>query len=137
MVLLLITETQQFLGQASFFTLVIAFFTPPDRPFIQVLEAHLFSLVFVGLAWAWVAIAAVIADAVRVEHVPAAELDMLLALTGRYLEPRPTIVCAVFLFLGIGFFAWLKLHTTPSPFVFPCVFAFVALLSMSPSPLER
>lgn len=125
MVLLLITETEEFLGQASFFVLVIAFMTPPDKPFVQVLEVHLFSLVFVALAWLWTVVAAEIADAVRVEHVAAADLDTALALTGRYLEARPTIVCAVFLFVGIGFFAWMKLRVAPGPLLFPCVFACV------------
>ncbi|KAL7418186.1 hypothetical protein BDY24DRAFT_437656 [Mrakia frigida] len=127
MLLLLIGPSQRTLGQASFFTLVIAFITPPDKPFVQVLEVHFYSLIFVAASWVWVIIASAICSAVRKNTIPQSEVDQTLVFTGYYLEANVSIVCALFLGVGSGFFCWLKVKTAPSAITFPTVFACIQM----------
>ncbi|CDZ98776.1 Predicted membrane protein [Phaffia rhodozyma] len=127
MLLLIISPTEKILGTASFFTLVIAFLTPPDKSFPQNAELHFFSMLFVAISWAWVCIAAAICSAVRENPIPSSEAVAADIYAGGYLEAKTSIVCAVFLGFGSGFFCWLKARTAPSPITLPCVLACIQM----------
>lgn len=44
-----------------------------------------------------------------------------------FLQAKPAIVCAAFLAVGVGFFAWLKQRTAPSPSTFALVLSCICL----------
>jgi hypothetical protein len=69
LVFLLINPILRIEGQSAFFSVVVAFISPPSLPFVQTMEQIIYLLVFVGLAWAWVAICAACISAVRTNYV--------------------------------------------------------------------
>jgi hypothetical protein len=62
--------------------------TPPDKPFTQTVEVHLMSLVFVGLSWAYVAIAVAICSVVREVKLDPSTVSTVDIHAGLYLEPK-------------------------------------------------
>lgn len=48
-------------------------------------------------------------------------------LTGQYVEAGPTVIFAVFIFIGSSFFLWLKARQGPGPFTFGTVFGCIAV----------
>lgn len=69
LVFLLINPILAVEGQSAFFSVVVAFISPPSSPFVQAMEQIVYLWVFVGLAWAWVAICAACISAVRTNYV--------------------------------------------------------------------
>lgn len=69
LVFLLINPILRIEGQSAFFSVVVAFISPPSSPFVQAMEQIVYLWVFVGLAWAWVAICAACISAVRTNYV--------------------------------------------------------------------
>jgi hypothetical protein len=69
LVFLLINPILRIEGQSAFFSVVVAFISPPNLPFVQAMEQIIYLWVFVGLAWAWVAICAACISAVRTNYV--------------------------------------------------------------------
>jgi hypothetical protein len=69
LVFLLINPILRIEGQSAFFSVVVAFIAPPSSPFVQAMEQIIYLWVFVGLAWAWVAICAACISAVRTNYV--------------------------------------------------------------------
>jgi hypothetical protein len=65
--------------------------TPPDKPFVQMFEVHLMCLVFVGISWAYVAIAVAICSVVREVKLDPSTVSTLDIHSGVYLEPRVSI----------------------------------------------
>lgn len=69
LVFLLINPILRIEGQSAFFSVVVAFISPPNLPLVQAMEQIIYLWVFVGLAWAWVAICAACISAVRTNYV--------------------------------------------------------------------
>lgn len=69
LVFLLINPILRVEGQSAFFSVVVAFISPPSLPLVQAMEQIIYLWVFVGLAWAWVAICAACISAVRTNYV--------------------------------------------------------------------
>ncbi|OCF58351.1 hypothetical protein L486_04383 [Kwoniella mangroviensis CBS 10435] len=144
LVLLLIVPVERAIGQAAFFSLIVAFMLPPSQPVVQQFEVYLNLFFFNGLAWAWVALAVFIAGNTRQTTDPskiaAAEAKYAylrdsnpttyrerILYDGTYLQAKPAVVCAIFLAVGTGAALWWKLRTQPSPATFPLVLSCVLI----------
>nr|XP_019049909.1 hypothetical protein I302_00328 [Kwoniella bestiolae CBS 10118]OCF28839.1 hypothetical protein I302_00328 [Kwoniella bestiolae CBS 10118] len=144
LVLLLIVPVERAIGQAAFFSLIVAFMLPPSQPVVQQFEIYLNLFFFNGLAWAWVALAVFIAGKTRQTTDPAkiasaeAKYAYLgdsnpttyrerILYDGTYLQAKPAVICAVFLAVGTGAALWWKLRTQPSPATFPLVLSCVLI----------
>lgn len=69
LVFLLINPILRIEGQSAFFSVVVAFISPPSLPLVQAMEQIIYLWVFVGLAWVWVVICAACISAVRTNYV--------------------------------------------------------------------
>lgn len=49
------------------------------------------------------------------------------ALTGEYIEAGPAVICAVWVFLGVTFFLYIKARKGPGPFLIPSVFGAITI----------
>lgn len=108
-------------GTADFLILIVSFLAPPSDPFLAVLEREVLILLFVSITWAWVCLGIRFADMARTVHDPSAPLAEVI--TGKFLEPGPTAIFAVFLFLGSAAMLYTKTRQGPGPFKFACDFS--------------
>ncbi|WVQ94336.1 hypothetical protein IAU59_001415 [Kwoniella sp. CBS 9459] len=144
LVLLLIVPVERAMGNAAFFSIVVAFMIPPSQPVVQQIEVYMNLFFFNGLAWAWVALGVFIAGKTREPTDPAkiaaAEAKWAylrdaeprtyqerILYDGTYLQAKPAIVCAIFLAAGTGGALWWKMRTQPSPATFPLVLCCVLI----------
>ncbi|KAJ7709612.1 hypothetical protein B0H17DRAFT_915317 [Mycena rosella] len=116
--LFLIPRVEKFMGQAGFLIMITSFMSPPSDPFMAVLEREGMILLFVTTAWAWSCLGIRLADLARVNRNPSA--TFLEAVTGQYLEVAPTVIMAVFIFLGSTVLLYIKARSVPSQ-IFACV----------------
>ncbi|BFZ62657.1 hypothetical protein YB2330_003760 [Saitoella coloradoensis] len=107
-ILVIVPHTLHVLGQASFFALVVALITPPSDPVIVTFWRSVYNIILVLLAWAWGIVAARIATAVRDEYVDLTSVNRVAIFNGDYVETKSSVVFAVFLAFGAGFFLWIK-----------------------------
>ena len=49
------------------------------------------------------------------------------ALTGEYIEAGPAVICAIWVFLGVTFFLYIKARKGPGPYLIPSVFGAVTI----------
>lgn len=70
----------------------------------SLLKTVLLYIAVVAISWVWVCIAAAICSVVRENLIPKSEAIKSEIFAGAYLEPKVSIVCAVFLGVGSGFF---------------------------------
>ncbi|KAG0699492.1 hypothetical protein DFH29DRAFT_983489 [Suillus ampliporus] len=131
-VVFIIPRTENILGQvcvvvifAAFLIIIASFLSPPSDPFMAVLERELLILTFVGLGWAWVCLGLMFANLARTQNIPNASLQTIIA--GEYIEAAPTVIMAVFLFIGSVFFLYIKARQGPGPFLFACIFGCLCL----------
>ncbi|KAJ7510139.1 hypothetical protein B0H11DRAFT_1957855 [Mycena galericulata] len=117
-VLFLIPKIELFWGQAGFLILITSFMSPPNDPFMAVLERELLILLFVTTAWGWSCLGIKLADLARVNRDPSA--TFLDAVTGKYLEVAPTIIFGVFIFLGSFVILSIRARAVPSQ-IFACI----------------
>ncbi|KAJ7219546.1 hypothetical protein GGX14DRAFT_533276 [Mycena pura] len=127
-VVFLIPKAEVFLGQASFLILIIvksefavylaAFMTPPNDPFMSVLERELTILLFVTTTWAWSCLGIKLADLARVNHNPSATFAE--AISGQYLEVAPSVIFGLFIFFGTTILLYIRARNVPSQ-IFACV----------------
>ncbi|KAH7923390.1 hypothetical protein BV22DRAFT_1196761 [Leucogyrophana mollusca] len=110
---------------ASFLIIIASFLSPPSDPFIAVLERELAILTFVCLGWAWSCLALKLADLARKQNISTASLTSIIA--GEYIEAGPTVIMAVFIFLGSAFFLFVKARQGPGPYLFACVFGCICI----------
>ncbi|KZO95427.1 hypothetical protein CALVIDRAFT_599211 [Calocera viscosa TUFC12733] len=131
-VLLLIIPVERKLGQASFFIMVVSIINPPSDPLAVFIEKTLGIFLFVGIGWAWGAIAYAIAISVRSGVEPldaiARESDRFPGLQssdpasflqqsvfdGVYLETKSSAVMATFLGVGVAIMTYLRGKLAPS-----------------------
>ncbi|KAJ6630533.1 hypothetical protein B0H10DRAFT_1981580 [Mycena sp. CBHHK59/15] len=95
-----------------------SFLSPPSDPFMAVLEREFMILSFVTTAWAWSCLGIKLADLARVNRNPSA--TFVQAISGQYLELAPTVVLAVFIFLGSTALLYIKARSVPSQ-IFACI----------------
>ncbi|PPQ72963.1 hypothetical protein CVT24_000165 [Panaeolus cyanescens] len=124
-VLFIIPEVLRVMGQASFLILIASFFSPPSDPFLFVLEREFLILFFAGLAWAWSCLGIFLANLAR-RHI-VRNVTIRDVVDGRYIEARPTVILAVFVFLGSAFFLYIKAKKGPSAYLFACLFACICM----------
>ncbi|OCH87285.1 hypothetical protein OBBRIDRAFT_814199 [Obba rivulosa] len=125
LLLMLITSTEKILGQASFLILIAAFLDPPSNPFISCFEREFLLLFFATVGWAWGTLGIFVANQARTHFVRDATLAQVL--TGQYVEAGPTVIMAVFLFLGTAAFLYIKARQGPGPFLVATVFGCICL----------
>ncbi|KAJ6597201.1 hypothetical protein DFH09DRAFT_113905 [Mycena vulgaris] len=123
-VLFLIPKVELFLGQASFLIMITSFMSPPSDPFMAVLEREGTILLFVTASWAWSCLGIKLADLARVNRNPSA--TFIEAVTGQYIEVAPTVIMAVFIFVGSTVFLYIKARSVPSQ-IFACVLGCICL----------
>ncbi|WWC68937.1 uncharacterized protein I206_102873 [Kwoniella pini CBS 10737] len=141
---LLIVPVERAIGNAAFFSIIVAFMLPPSQPVVQQFEVYLNLFFFNALAWAWVALGVFIAGKTRQitdpSKIAAAEAKYSylqntnpttyrerILYDGTYLQAKPAVICAIFLAVGTGAALWWKLRTQPSPATFPLVLSCVLI----------
>ncbi|KAH7905721.1 hypothetical protein BJ138DRAFT_1130340 [Hygrophoropsis aurantiaca] len=124
-VIFVIPRTENLMGQASFLIIIASFLSPPSDPFIAVLERELVILSFVCIGWGWSCLGLKLANLARKNTDPTASLTSII--TGQYIEAAPTIIMAIFIFLGSAAFLFVKARQGPGPFLFACVFGCICI----------
>ncbi|KAL5501058.1 hypothetical protein ACEPAH_9445 [Sanghuangporus vaninii] len=114
-ILLVASKTQVVMGQSSFLVLIAAFLSPPAEPFIAVLEREISNLIFVTVSFAWCCLGIFLCILARKERDELATQHEIF--TGRYIEARETIICAVFLFLGTAALLYSRARIAQGPYV--------------------
>ncbi|KAJ7632836.1 hypothetical protein FB45DRAFT_744966 [Roridomyces roridus] len=112
------------LGSAAFLILMTSFMSPPNDPFMGVLERELTILLFVTATWGWSCLGIRLADLARVNRDPT--VTLVDAVTGRYLEAAPTVIIGVFIFLGTVVISAIRARAVPSQ-IFACVLSCICL----------
>ncbi|KAF9457122.1 hypothetical protein BDZ94DRAFT_1203283 [Collybia nuda] len=102
-----------------------SFLSPPSDPFMAVFEREMLILLFASCSWAWSCLGIRLADLARTNRDPSATLFS--AATGQYVEGGPTIILAVFIFVGSAVFLYIKARQGPGPYLFATVFACICL----------
>ncbi|KAF8550186.1 hypothetical protein OG21DRAFT_1469052 [Imleria badia] len=125
LLLFLIPTTLNVMGQAAFLIIIASFLSPPSDPFIAVLQRELAILIFATSGWAWSCLAMKLAYIARSNKDPTASLAKII--TGQYIEPAPTVIIAVFLFIGSAFFLYIKSRMGPGPFIFATLFGCICI----------
>ncbi|KAF5319812.1 hypothetical protein D9611_012858 [Ephemerocybe angulata] len=124
-VLFAIPAVDRWMGNASFLILIASFLSPPNDPFVAVLERELLILLFVCLSWAWSTLGLKLASLARREfHYGARMIDVI---DGRYVEAGPSVIAGVFIAIGSSFFLFVKARQGPGPYLFACIFACICL----------
>ncbi|KAF5312520.1 hypothetical protein D9619_003562 [Psilocybe cf. subviscida] len=125
LVLFVIPAVEREMGQASILILTVAFLSPPSDPFLMMLEREILIIFFVCLAWAWASLGIFLANLSRNYRDP--NVTFLEAATGRYIEAAPSIIMAVFAFLGSATFLFIRARKGPGPYFVPTVLACICL----------
>ncbi|KAH9933951.1 uncharacterized protein BXZ73DRAFT_45967 [Epithele typhae] len=123
--LMIIRQTREVMGSGSFLILVASFLDTPHDPFLAVLEREITLVLFASLAWAWSCLGIFLANLTRTNTDRNATLSAIQS--AQYLEHVPTIILAVFMFLGSAFFLFLKAKLGPGPYLFATIFACVCI----------
>ncbi|KAG6834861.1 hypothetical protein H0H93_006863, partial [Arthromyces matolae] len=126
LVLFVIPPVQRFFGQASFLILIASVLSPPNDPFISVLEREVLIMLLASLTWAWACLGIKFADMARTNHYPNATLSE--AVYGTYIEVAPAVIIGVFIFLGSSFILFFRAHKGPGPYIFPYISLTTAVL---------
>ncbi|KAH8109100.1 hypothetical protein DFH11DRAFT_1629750 [Phellopilus nigrolimitatus] len=114
-ILLVATKTQETMGQSSFLILISAFLSPPAEPFVAVFEREIANVLFVAVSFAWCCLAIVLSSLARKEFNKSATPHEIFS--GRYIETGPTVICAVFLFIGTAFMLYSRARIGQGPYV--------------------
>ncbi|KAL7286018.1 hypothetical protein ACG7TL_001135 [Trametes sanguinea] len=109
----------------SFLILISSFLDAPSDPFLAVLERELIFITFVVLAWAWCCLGIFFAGLARTHTDYNAPLTAIQA--GDFVEAAPTVILAVFVFLGSAFFLYIKARLGPGPYLFASIFACICI----------
>ncbi|KAF8431956.1 hypothetical protein L210DRAFT_3650787 [Boletus edulis BED1] len=129
LLLFLIPTTIKVMGQAAFLIIIASFLSPPSEPFIVMLQRELGILTFAVSSWAWSCLGIKLADIVRSTKDPMASSAKII--TGQYIEPLPTVIMAIFLFVGSFFFLYIKSRMVPGPLTFTYLFSCMLCMDMS------
>ncbi|KAL7281004.1 hypothetical protein ACG7TL_004306 [Trametes sanguinea] len=124
-ILMVIPRVYNLMGQGSFLILISSFLDAPSDPFLAVLERELIFITFVVLAWAWCCLGIFFAGLARTHTDYNAPLTAIQA--GDFVEAAPTVILAVFVFLGSAFFLYIKARLGPGPYLFASIFACICI----------
>ncbi|KAI0641257.1 hypothetical protein C8Q79DRAFT_919931 [Trametes meyenii] len=124
-VLMVIPRVYNLMGQGSFLILISSFLDAPHDPFLAVLEREIIFLTFVVTAWAWCCLGIFLANLARTNIDYSASLEVIQS--GAFVEAGPTVILAVFVFLGTAFFLFLKARLGPGPYLFASIFACICI----------
>ncbi|EIW75984.1 hypothetical protein CONPUDRAFT_93215 [Coniophora puteana RWD-64-598 SS2] len=124
--LFLIPRTENMMGQASFLILISSIMSPPEDPFIAVVEREFLIMSLTVLVWAsWVCLGLKLSSLARRQIDTEAILSDIFA--GSYVEAAPTVIIGVFIFLGIVFILFVRARRGPGPFIFATLYACISL----------
>lgn len=73
----------------------------------------------------WACLGIFFAHLARTQTVPNASFNSVI--TGQYLEAGPTVIMAVFIFIGSATFLWIRARQGPGPFLFASIFGCICL----------
>ncbi|CDO69808.1 hypothetical protein BN946_scf184803.g6 [Trametes cinnabarina] len=124
-ILMVIPRVYNLMGQGSFLILISSFLDAPSDPFLAVLEREVIFITFVVMAWAWCCLGIFLAGLARVHTDYSAPMDAIQA--GEFVEAAPTVILAVFVFLGSAFFLYIKARLGPGPYLFASIFACICV----------
>ncbi|KAI9457690.1 hypothetical protein HD554DRAFT_2141755 [Boletus coccyginus] len=129
LLLFLIPTTLNVMGQSAFLIIIASFISPPSDSFIAVLQRELKILAFAASGWAWSCLGIKLADIARSNEDPTASSENII--TGQYIESAPTIIMAIFLFIGSVFSLYIKSRMGPGPRTFACLFGCMLCIDIS------
>ncbi|KAI0770884.1 hypothetical protein BD413DRAFT_553337 [Trametes elegans] len=124
-VLMVIPRVYNLMGQGSFLILISSFLDAPWDPFLAVLEREIIFLTFVVTGWAWCCLGMFLANLARTNVDYNASLDAIQS--GQFVEAGPTVILAVFVFMGTSFFLYVKARLGPGPYLFASVFGCICI----------
>ncbi|GBE78787.1 hypothetical protein SCP_0116800 [Sparassis crispa] len=122
---MIIPRLAKLLGQASFLIMIAAFLNPPRQPFIAVLEQELIFLGLITTAWAWSCLGIFLANLARTHTDHNASPATII--TGRYIEAGPTVIMAVFIFIGVAVMLFIRSKKGPGPFLLASIFSCICI----------
>ncbi|KAI0271253.1 hypothetical protein BC834DRAFT_432593 [Gloeopeniophorella convolvens] len=125
LVLLVVNPSLRAMGQASFLVLIASMLSPPSDPFAANTEREIIILVFVLMAWGWQCLGIKLASLARTHTDHNASINDIFS--GKFVEAGPSVILAVFLFLGSVFFLYVKAKQGPGPFLFATVLGCICL----------
>ncbi|KAK2462664.1 hypothetical protein APHAL10511_005397 [Amanita phalloides] len=123
-VLFIIPEVSRFMGQAAFLITIAAIVSPPNEPFVSILERELVLLLFSSIGWAWSCMGIFFAHLARTNKTKA---TLAAVLTGQFLEAAPTTIIAVWIFLASATLLYLRAKLGPGPYIFPIILALITI----------
>ncbi|KAF8907756.1 hypothetical protein CPB85DRAFT_1551911 [Mucidula mucida] len=124
-VLFIIPTVEKYMGQASFLILISAFMSPPSDPFMGVVERELIILGLVAAVWGWSCFGMFLANLARSNTDRT--VTFVAAVSGQYIQAVPTVILAVFIFLGSVFLLYLRARQGPGPYLFGCILGCICL----------
>ncbi|KIY62539.1 hypothetical protein CYLTODRAFT_494564 [Cylindrobasidium torrendii FP15055 ss-10] len=113
-ILFVIPAVERHMGQASYIILITAFHSPPSDPFIAVLEREVIICSIVAATSAWCLLGIFLANLTRT-HIDYT-ITLAQAVTGRYIEARPTLVLAAFVFVWSLALLYIRARKGPGPY---------------------
>ncbi|TDL16038.1 hypothetical protein BD410DRAFT_731828 [Rickenella mellea] len=131
---LLVSQLEEFMGQAGFLIMIAAFISPPSDSIAATVERELIILAFVSIAFGWNCLAMKVGSIARKAIVSLASTSDIYA--GRYIEAVPSIICAVFLCVGSSSLLYFKARKGPGPYLFAAFLGCTCLdISLTVAPL--
>ncbi|KAF5356418.1 hypothetical protein D9758_009464 [Tetrapyrgos nigripes] len=125
-VLFVIPSVMRYMGQASFLILLSSIMSPPEGPFLSVFERETLIITFVAATWAWSCLGMKLADLARVHKDPTVPVVTALS-SGQYIEAAPTVIIAIFIFIGTVVLLYIRARKGPGPYLFACIFSCICL----------
>ncbi|KIK64040.1 hypothetical protein GYMLUDRAFT_40270 [Collybiopsis luxurians FD-317 M1] len=127
--LFIIPTVQVWIGQASFLLLISAFLSPPADPFPAVFERELLILILVSATWGWSCLGMLLANLARNNSDSSISLLDALTSNGKYVETGPSLILAIFIFIGAAVLLYIRAHQGPGPYLFAVVFSSICLIT--------
>ncbi|KAF5391062.1 hypothetical protein D9757_003093 [Collybiopsis confluens] len=127
--LFIIPTVQVWIGQASFLLLISAFLSPPAEPLPAVFERELLILILVSATWGWCCLGMLLANLARSNSDPSVPLSTAINSGGKYVEAGPSVILAIFIFIGSGALLYLRAHQGPGPYLFAVIFSSICLIT--------
>ncbi|THU98769.1 hypothetical protein K435DRAFT_720372 [Dendrothele bispora CBS 962.96] len=112
----------RYMGQAGFLILLSSVMSPPEGPFLRVFERETLIMTFVSITYAWTCLAMKLADLARVRKDPIVSVSQAVT-TGEYIEAAPTVIIAIFIFIGTVVILHVRARKGPGPYLFACIFS--------------
>ncbi|KAL0581273.1 hypothetical protein V5O48_000756 [Marasmius crinis-equi] len=136
LLLFVIPTIEVYMGQAAFLILIASILSPPSDPFLIVIEREVLIMAFVAATWGWCCLGMRLADLARTNRQPEVTLATAITSGGKYVEAGPTVILAVFMFLGTVILLYVRARKGPGPYLFACILSCICLtISLTTSAL--